>query len=135
VALAVVGALALAAIYGARQVYFLGVDEGGRMALYRGLPYELPFGIELYDERYSSPVQVDSLPADLQGNVTAHELRSHDDAASLIEQYESDAQAAAARPRPGGEGDQGKPAGNGGQRGSRQRESGDRSGGRRGGDS
>ena len=29
---------------GNRQVWFLGTDEGGRVALYRGLPYELPFG-------------------------------------------------------------------------------------------
>jgi PPM family protein phosphatase len=137
VALVVVGALALAAIYGARQVYFLGVDEGGRMALYRGLPYELPFGIELYDERYSSPVQVDSLPADLQANVTAHELRSHDDAASLVEQYEADAQAGAGRPQgtPGGERGQGKPAGDGGRRGDRQGQSGGGSGRKRGGES
>ena len=34
------------AYFGARQVYFLGIDEGGRVALYRGLPYELPFGVE-----------------------------------------------------------------------------------------
>ena len=27
-----------------RQVYFLGTDEGGRVALYRGLPYDLPWG-------------------------------------------------------------------------------------------
>ena len=55
-------ALALAAIafggwYGNRQVWFLGSDDGGRVALYRGLPYELPFGVNLYEERYASPVQ------------------------------------------------------------------------------
>ncbi|MGH2961683.1 MAG: hypothetical protein ACRDL3_05755, partial [Solirubrobacterales bacterium] len=102
VALVVVAGLGALAVFGARQVYFLGVDEGGRMALYRGLPYELPFGIELYDERYSSPVQFDSLPPELQANVTDHELRSHDDATSLIEEYENDAASAEGRePRPG----------------------------------
>ena len=30
----------------ARQVYFLGTDEDGRVAVYRGLPYDLPFGVE-----------------------------------------------------------------------------------------
>src|SRR5690606_38555329 len=28
-----------------RQAWFLGTDPGGRVALYRGLPFELPFGI------------------------------------------------------------------------------------------
>ena len=50
-------ALAFGAWYGNRQVWFLGTDDSGRVALYRGLPYELPFGIELYDERYASPIQ------------------------------------------------------------------------------
>ena len=47
-AVAVLAALAFGAWYGNRQVWFLGTDGGGRVALYRGLPYELPFGIELY---------------------------------------------------------------------------------------
>jgi protein phosphatase len=126
VALLIVAGLGAAAVFGARQVYFLGVDEGGRMALYRGLPYDLPLGIELYDERYSSPAQVDSLPTELQTNVTDHELRSHDDAASLIQEYEDAAATAEAggpraRPhgggrrseggRPGGEGSGGKKQG------------------------
>jgi protein phosphatase len=113
VAVLIVVGLGIAAAYGARQVYFLGVDEGGRMALYRGLPYDLPFGIELYDERYSSPVQFASLPPDLQGNVTDHELRSHDDAVSLVEEYEGRAAAEEERPPSGGGG--GRPQGQGGQ--------------------
>jgi PPM family protein phosphatase len=118
VVLLVVVGLGVAAVFGARQVYFLGVDEGGRMALYRGLPYELPFGIDLYDERYSSPVQFASVPAELRGNVTDHELRSHDDAVSLIEEYEQRAAAA--------EAEAGRPAGGGG-------DGRERGGGRRGG--
>ncbi|MGH2994408.1 MAG: Stp1/IreP family PP2C-type Ser/Thr phosphatase [Solirubrobacterales bacterium] len=109
VAVVIFAALGAAAVFGARQVYFLGVDEGGRMALYRGLPYDLPLGIELYDERYSSPVQFDSLPPELQPNVTDHELRSHDDAVSLIEEYEggaASAQEEGREPRPGGVGGQ-----------------------------
>jgi PPM family protein phosphatase len=107
VGVAIVAVLAAGAVYGARQVYFLGVDEGGRVALYRGLPYDLPFGIKLYDERYSSPVQFASLPPELQSNVTDHELRSHDDAASLVSEYEDAAETAAGegrQPRPGGAG-------------------------------
>ena len=60
----VLAAIVLGAWLGARQVYFLGTDEGGRLTLYRGLPYDLPFGVELYSEVYSIPVQVSSLPED-----------------------------------------------------------------------
>ncbi len=45
-----------------RQVYFLGMDEGGRVTLYRGLPYDLPLGVELYSEVYSIPIQAASVP-------------------------------------------------------------------------
>jgi PPM family protein phosphatase len=84
----VLAAVAFGAWYGNRQIWFLGTDDSGRVALYRGAPYELPFGIELYSERYASPIQTDSLPARRQDAVTGHKLRSRDDAASLIEDIE-----------------------------------------------
>jgi serine/threonine protein phosphatase PrpC len=83
--LAIVAALAFGAWYGNRQIWFLGTDEAGRVALYRGVPYELPFGIQLYDERYASPLQTGSLPPKRQEAVTGHDLRSRGDAVSLIE--------------------------------------------------
>jgi PPM family protein phosphatase len=84
----VVGAIAFGAWYGNRQVWFLGTDAGGRVALYRGLPYELPFGLKLYSERYASPIQTDSLPARRRDAVTGHSLRSQSDAVSLVEEIE-----------------------------------------------
>jgi len=122
VPVAILAVLGAGAVLGARQVYFLGVDEGGRIALYRGLPYDLPFGISLYDERYSSPVQFDSLPPELQSNVTDHELRSHDDAASLIGEYEDVAETAGA---------EGAAAGGGGGGGRAERRDGQKQGGKR----
>ncbi|HZO07088.1 MAG TPA: hypothetical protein VFB52_11935, partial [Solirubrobacterales bacterium] len=86
--LVVIGALGYAAWWGNRQVWFLGTDDAGRVALYRGLPYELPFGVKLYDERYATPIQTDSLPPRRQDSVTGHDLRSRDDAVSLIEDIE-----------------------------------------------
>ena len=50
----------------ARQVYFLGTDDGGRVALYRGLPYDLPLGIDLYSEQHSIGVQASDLSAERQ---------------------------------------------------------------------
>jgi PPM family protein phosphatase len=90
-ALAVVALIAAAAFgawYGNRQVWFLGTDSGGRAALYRGLPYELPFGIELYEERYTTPIQTTSLPPRRREAVSEHDLRSREDAVSLIEDIE-----------------------------------------------
>jgi protein phosphatase len=84
----VLGALAFGAWYGNRQVWFLGTDDSGRVALYRGMPYELPFGIKLYDERYASPIQTSSLPPRRQDAVTGHDLRSRGDAVSLVEDIE-----------------------------------------------
>ncbi len=87
-AVLVAAALVFGAVYGLRHVYFLGTDSGGRVALYRGLPYELPFGIDLYDERYATIVQTDSLPGDRRHTVTDHELRSRTDAASAVRNIE-----------------------------------------------
>ena len=59
---ALVGLLVLAAgaggrrISAARQVYFVGTDDAGLVTLYRGLPYDLPLGMELYSEQYASSV-------------------------------------------------------------------------------
>jgi PPM family protein phosphatase len=85
VALLLIGAIAFGAWYGNRQVWFLGTDDAGRVALYRGLPYELPFGIDLYAERYASPIQTTALPPKRQDAVTGHSLRSRSDAVDLIE--------------------------------------------------
>jgi len=112
VALAVIAVIVAGAIYGLRQVYFLGIDEGGRVSLYRGLPYDLPLGIKLYSEQYSLPVQAASVPAERRDSVTNHELRSHDDAVDLLDDLES----AAAAPQPptqGGGGGGQQPQGGG----------------------
>jgi PPM family protein phosphatase len=87
-AILVVGAVVFGAWYGSRQVWFLGTDSGGRVALYRGLPYELPLGIELYSERYASPIQTEALPPRRRDAVTGHDLRSRDDAVSLLEEIQ-----------------------------------------------
>ena len=43
-------------------VLVLGTDDAGRVALYRGLPYELPFGESFYELSYSTAVQTSELP-------------------------------------------------------------------------
>jgi PPM family protein phosphatase len=83
IAVVVVGAALLA-----RSVYFLGTDEDGRVALYRGLPYELPLGIDLYSEQFSIGVQASELSPERQEVVTEHKLRSEDDARDIVDDIE-----------------------------------------------
>ena len=85
---AILVAIAFGAWYGNRQVWFLGTDDSGRAALYRGLPYELPFGAKLYQERYASPVQTEALSRKRREAVSGHDIRSRSDAVSLIEDIE-----------------------------------------------
>ncbi|HXF32777.1 MAG TPA: Stp1/IreP family PP2C-type Ser/Thr phosphatase [Solirubrobacterales bacterium] len=87
-ALAVVGAIVFGATYGLHHTWFLGTDDAGRVTLYRGVPYELPFGIKLYTERYSAPVQTEALPERRRDAVTGHSVRSHADAVQLLEEIE-----------------------------------------------
>jgi protein phosphatase len=87
-ALVVVAAIVFGAAYGLRHVWFLGTDDAGRVALYRGLPYELPFGVKLWSEKYAAPVQTGSLPEKRKDAVTGHGLRSREDAVTLLEEIE-----------------------------------------------
>lgn len=83
-----IGAVIAGAFLLARQVYFLGTDEDGRVAMYRGLPYELPLGIDLYSEQFSIGVQAAELSPERQEVVTEHKLRSEDDARDIIDDIE-----------------------------------------------
>ena len=77
-----------ALVIGARQVYFVGTDDAGLVTLYRGVPYELPLGLELYSERYSSTVPARSLPRPRRERLLNHEWRSREDAEDLVRQLE-----------------------------------------------
>ncbi len=100
-AVAVLAAIAGGAVYGLHHVYFLGTDSGGRAALYRGIPYDLPLGIELYSEIYAAPVQVSAIPASRRGSATDHTLRSHDDAVDLLGDLELAAEPPVRKPKAG----------------------------------
>jgi protein phosphatase len=71
-----------------RQVWFVGTDEAGLVTLYRGVPYDLPFGINLYSEEYESGVPSRAIPAARRKRILAHEWRSRDDAVDLVRQLE-----------------------------------------------
>ena len=87
-ALAVLAAV-LAGLYAlSRQVYFVGTNDAGLVTLYRGVPYELPFGLDLYEEQYASGVPARAIPASRRGRVLDHDWRSREDAADLVRTLE-----------------------------------------------
>lgn len=86
--LAVLILLAAGLFLGARQVHFLGTDDKGLVTLYRGLPYELPLGIDLYSVDYTSSVPVQTVGAERRERLLDHEWRSREDAADLVRQLE-----------------------------------------------
>jgi PPM family protein phosphatase len=71
-----------------RQVYFVGTNDAGLVTLYRGIPYELPFGINLYEQRYASGVPARAIPARRRARVLDHEWRSREDAVDLVRALE-----------------------------------------------
>jgi len=90
--LIVIGVLFAAIIGGGwvatQSVYFVGADDEGFVTLYRGVPYELPFGLDLYSRNYTSGVAMQTLNERLQDTVTEHKMRSRRDAADLVGQLE-----------------------------------------------
>jgi PPM family protein phosphatase len=71
-----------------RQVYFVGTNDAGLVTLYRGIPYELPLGVELYEEEYPSGVPARAIPDRRRERVLDHEWRSREDAVDLIRALE-----------------------------------------------
>ena len=67
-----------------RQLYFLGTNAQGIVTVYRGLPYNLPFGVPLYETYYVSGVPASTVPAARRGQLLNNDLRSQSDATSLV---------------------------------------------------
>ena len=92
VTLAVIGIVAVPIVLGGlialRSVFFVGTNDQGFVTVYRGLPYDLAFGIDLYQENYVSPITRDEVPARSRRAVTEQELRSQSDAYDLVRQLE-----------------------------------------------
>jgi serine/threonine protein phosphatase PrpC len=84
----IVAALIVGFYFGSREFYFLGTNDQGLVSLYRGLPYDLPLDIELYEEQYVSGVPAGSLPPDRRDEIIGHQLREEGDAVDLMRDLE-----------------------------------------------
>jgi len=87
-ALALVAVVVAGTYAGARRLYFVGTDDRGLISLYRGLPYELPLGLETYGIEYTSTVPARSLPPLQRRRVLDHQLRGREDAVDLVRELE-----------------------------------------------
>jgi len=72
-----------------RVTYFVGASDGF-VAIYQGVPYDLPFGLSLYRPIYTSGVPVAELTPSQKKRVLDHQIRSGQDAQSLIKAVERD---------------------------------------------
>jgi len=89
----VLGLAVLAAVVGglyalSRQVYFVGTNDAGLVTVYKGIPYELPLGINLYTEEYASGMPARAIPSARRARVLDHEWRSRGDAVDLVRALE-----------------------------------------------
>jgi protein phosphatase len=71
-----------------RQLYFVGTNPQGVVTIYRGLPYDLPAGVKLYETVYESGVPAASVPADRRSSIFNHNIRSQADAIGLVRALE-----------------------------------------------
>jgi protein phosphatase len=69
-----------------RAVYFVGTDprDDRTIAIFQGLPYDLPLGVKLYSRHAGSGVTIDDVPPARRETFTDHKLRSKDDAENLV---------------------------------------------------
>jgi protein phosphatase len=80
--------LAIGLWLASRGVYFVGTDRQGIVTVYRGLPYDLPFGVRLYERFYASGVPAADVPGQRRAKLLDHTLRSQRDAESLVDNLE-----------------------------------------------
>lgn len=88
VALAVLGLLVGGGYIAAQSVFFVGTNARGLVTMYRGLPYKLPGGIDLYSSYYVSGVGASTLSPTRRGTLLDHKWLSEKEAGSLVHSIE-----------------------------------------------
>jgi protein phosphatase len=86
----VVLAAVIAGLYALdRKFWFVGTNDRGQVTLFRGLPYDLPLGLELYTEEYESAVPAAAITDQRQRKyVLDHHARSEGESISLVRDIE-----------------------------------------------
>jgi serine/threonine protein phosphatase PrpC len=71
-----------------RELFFVATNGDGIITIYRGLPYDLPLGVHLYEQFYVSGVPASAVPAVRRAHLLDHQLRSQAGAVSLVQAAE-----------------------------------------------
>jgi protein phosphatase len=71
-----------------RQLYFIGTNQQGIVTVYRGFPYQLPGGVNLYETYVVSGVPASLVPADRRKQFFDDQLRSQSEALNLVRELE-----------------------------------------------
>jgi len=88
VVLVVLGLIGSGAYLGLQYVYFIGTNSRGLVTLFRGVPYRLPGGLNLYSSAFVSGVSASTVSPERRHTLLDHSLRSEGDAAALIRSLE-----------------------------------------------
>jgi len=84
----VLGALGVAGWLASRAVFFVGTNNSGMVTVFRGVPWDLPAGIHLYESYYVSGVPASDMTAGQRDRLLDHRLRSRNDVRDLISELE-----------------------------------------------
>jgi serine/threonine protein phosphatase PrpC len=87
-ALTALGVIIAAAYLASQTVFFVGTDSGGLVTVYRGLPYQLPFGIDLYTVDYVSGVSASTVTPQRRRTLLDHKLMTEAKVSEIIKQLE-----------------------------------------------
>ena len=71
------------------KFFFVGTNNSGLITLYKGAPYDLPFGVTLYSQQHVSAVPARTICAQQRKRILDHQLRSKGDATDLVQQVET----------------------------------------------
>jgi len=80
----VVGLILAGGYLASRQLFFVGTNAQGMVTIYRGLPYDLPLGVGLYETFYVSGVPAGVVPTARRPKLLDHQLRTQNDAVNLV---------------------------------------------------
>ncbi len=89
-ALAFVAVILVVAFWGLANAHFVGADDGGRVVVYQGLPYDVGAGVSLYRARYVSGLHAAQLSQAERRRLFDHDLGSFDAARQRVEAYATD---------------------------------------------
>jgi PPM family protein phosphatase len=83
-------AVAAGAIFGLSRAHFVGAQSDGHVAVYQGVPWNLPLGIHLYRVVYESPLLAVQLSQAERRRLFDHDLRSEGNAIEQVKRFESE---------------------------------------------